>query len=130
MATCIVCAKDVVRNGETDPYHADDGRGHAAVTEITDWQTQTDVKPRGSLLNDEVYYACYSLSIGAADVTSTLHPSLELYTADFEYAFRRFALQYSLSTQHEVFMHSHDVISHVVTEKARGKNIPVFTPPF
>lgn len=100
------------------------------LPQITDWKTQTDVKVKGSDLNVDVYYACYALSIGAADVVVTLNPRLEIYASDIEHAFRRFAVQFELSTHHEVFMHSHDVISHVVTEAARAKNLPAFTPPF
>lgn len=100
------------------------------ATQVSDWKTQTDVKVKGSELNVDVYYACYSLSIGAADALSVLNPRLEVYASEIEHAFRRFAVQYSLGTHHEVFMHSHDVISHVVTEAARAKNLPAFTPPF
>lgn len=127
---CLVCGKDIVETTSGGAYvHVDGRQGHLPVAEITDWQTD-DTVVKGSTLNADVYYACYSLAMGAADAVAVLNPRLEIYVSVFEYAFRRFAVQHKLCTQHEVFMHSADVIGYVVTQAARDKNVPAFVPPF
>lgn len=100
---------------------------HAVIT-VTDWKTDTRNIP-GSIFSTDVYYACYTLAIGAADALEVLHPELKITCNTFEKAFRRFACQYQLTTQHEVVMHSKDVIGHVVREAAREAGVG-FVPPF
>lgn len=95
---------------------------------ITDWKSENTEVP-GSLLNVDVYYACYSLSIGAADALAAVDPSYQVTCNTIEKYFRRFAVQYRLSTAHEVYMHSAEIIGWAVAEVKRERG-NVFVPPF